>query len=1122
ALDKNVTIDGTPFLNHLQDRLRKNKTKTRLQVLSKKIDAAVVMLDLASEQLAGATQEEVSTVLYYKVLQFAGYSRNLKVAALERKLKKDSRFQEFLDLFKSEALVDWSAAKNDMLVIDSLIPGLAHRLYPNIFKTPSAFNTETSEVIQFENDRVAEMLQIAREASEKKFIIFIIDEVGQYVGSRQNLIQNLDGLAKNIKNIGNGKVWIIGTAQQTLTEDHPKAALNSPELFKLNDRFPIKIDLEAEDIKEICISRLLSKSSSGETELGALFDKHGQKLRHNTKLEDAGSYGADFNRKQFIDLYPFLPAHFDILLRLLGLLAKSTGGIGLRSAIKVIQDILIEEMDGKKPVADQEVGWIANTVTLYDTLEKDIRRAAQTLHHAVGKVKIRFPNSHIHQDIAKTVCILQILSNLPITAVNISGLLHSSITEDSQLDSVKKAIDEMIQDPHIPFGVKEGQVGFHSEKLNDIEVERSNIPLRTIEIRKIWNEALLEVYSDLPMVTLNDSYVVRSGLKTQGSGGFSVAIAGDRNPIQTLVELVNSNDYDTAKIRVIEESRQRNAEAQIFLIGRQDPEIERIITEIYRNREIANKYRNDPSDEVREYCRGQNHRSDVLLKELERVMKKCLSQGSFVFRGDVTSVETLHQDLLIASKNFLSNVAKQVFDRNIEAPVRVETDLAERFLRLENLSGMTAKLDPLGLVQTTGGKQSIDVNHKAIVSVRDMIDKRGAMDGKTLTELFSNSPFGWSPDTLRYILSAMLLAGEIKLKSAGREVSVNGQHAIEALKNNNSFKPVGISLRDERISHEVLALSSERLTELSGESILPLEAEISKATMKLFPRWQHIYGPLLEKLKTLRLTGVERLESLSQDIKDILDNDASDAAKRIGIPESQLYWNLKWASEVKRAFDDGLEKTLHEFQIHKKEIDSLPNIATPAELKERISEDLAPILDKLQSQNFYQYGADFSTALTQVQARVREVVLKMAIEQKSTIKSGEEELYRIPEWKELTGKEKDNLLSDLERLAIEVSPDLVGLRALINQDYIIQSKLQELKTSIQKTGQSRLQEKLKVEFEEAKRIGQKKIQRQIFSPQTITTISEMDDLIQNLVGVRSELEHAGEFELVLKIRETEG
>jgi len=50
---------------------------------------------------------------------------------------------------------------------------------------------------------------------------------------------------------------------------------------------------------------------------------------------------SDITKELFVNLYPFLPTHFDILLHLLGALAKSTGGIGLRSAIKVIQDICI-------------------------------------------------------------------------------------------------------------------------------------------------------------------------------------------------------------------------------------------------------------------------------------------------------------------------------------------------------------------------------------------------------------------------------------------------------------------------------------------------------------------------------------------------------------------------------------------------------------------------------------------------------------------------------------------------------------------------------------------------------------------------------------------------------------
>jgi Family of unknown function (DUF6079) len=376
-----------------------------LSAVAQRFPAAVLMLDLASEQVAGATMEEVSTVLYYKVLQWAGYSRNLKVAAFERRLKKDGRYQEFLDLFKGQTGEDWQDYQNDELVVDSLLPEIAYQLYPALFKTPTAFTTATSDFIYLLDDRVQEMLDIVHDASKKDYMLFVIDEVGQYVGGRQHLILNLQGLAQNLKRLGDGKVWLIGTAQQTLTEDDPRAALNSPELYKLKDRFPIQIDLESRDIKEICYRRLLGKSPAGAAALGELFEQHGQALRHNTRLQGAKYYNADFTKETFVNLYPFLPAHFDILLHLLGALAKSTGGIGLRSAIKVLQDILIEDTEEHTSVADQSVGYLATTVTLYDALEKDIRRAFPSLHQAVGKARIRFPDARMHQDVAKTVAV---------------------------------------------------------------------------------------------------------------------------------------------------------------------------------------------------------------------------------------------------------------------------------------------------------------------------------------------------------------------------------------------------------------------------------------------------------------------------------------------------------------------------------------------------------------------------------------------------------------------------------------------------------------------------------------------------------------------------------------------
>lgn len=1113
ALDQSIQIEGIPFLKYLQDRMNKPQTRALLATVASRFPAAVVLLDLASEMLAGATMEEVSTVLYYKVLQWAGYSRNLKVAAFERKLKKDGKYEEFTSRIQADLGVDWCDVQNDPLVIDSLIPEIAHKMYPALFKTPNAFNTETTDFIRFENERVEEMIDIIREATGKEYIVFIIDEVGQYVGARPNLILNLDGLAKNLKSIGNGKVWVISTAQQTLTEDDPRASFNSPELYKLKDRFPIQIDLESSDIKEICYRRLLGKSPQGEETLGALFDNHGQELRFNTRLQDAKYYDADFDKTTFVKLYPFLPVHFDIQLHLLGALAKSTGGIGLRSAIKVIQDILIEGPEGQNPVANQPIGWLATTVTLYDVLEKDIRRAAPSIHKAVGKVLIRFPDSPVHYEVAKTVAVLQILGNIPVTDQNIASLIHPAVDASSRREQVEAAVKELIADAFVPFGEKEGSLCFFSEKINDIDHERSTIPLRSIETRRIQNESLRETFSPLPSTRLNGTLAVTAGLKAV-SGSMLVNLAGEKETIQMLVEFVAPEDYDTARTRLVDESRQRSSQHAIFLLGRTASKINGLIAKIYRNQEIVKKYRNDPDQEVKDYCTGLTDRENHVHKPgLIRLLSASLTQGSYIFRGNVTAVASLDQTPLEAAKKLVGTVAKQVFDRYNEAPVRADTGLAEKFLRAGNLKAISSEKDPLGLVQIVGGTPRIDSSHKALISIRDYIERFGAVDGKHLTEHFIDAPFGWSPDTLRYLVASLLVNGEIKLKISGREITVNGQQAIEGLRTNNAFKNVGVSLRDEQLDPAELARAAQRLTELTGEQVIPLEQEISKAASKSFPQFQQQYGPLEEKLKNLGLPGVEAVCELNRDLAEILEADASDVPQRMGSADSTFYNNLKWASEVTLALKNGLERTIRELREHWKEIQALPDSGTPGQLRTDVEETLQSIAERLGQDNFYNHTADLNSSLTQIKTLVSSVTRQMMEEQKDTIRVAQRELQRLYEWAKLTNEEQSQILAQLDGLAITASEDLSGLKRLLSQGYTIQHQAGVLKREITELGHQRQLERLK-ELKDGE-----KVKRSLHLPLRMTSAEQLEVLIQQLQALKTELALYADIEITIELKD---
>ena len=265
-----------------------------------------------------------------------------------------------------------------------------------------------------------------------------------------------------------------------------------------------------------------------------------------------------------------------------------------------------------------------------------------------------------------------------------------------------------------------------------------------------------------------------------------------------------------------------------------------------------------------------------------------------------------------------------MFDRYSEAPERVDTAVAEKFLRTSNLAAITSQLDPLSLVQVVNGQPHIRTDHKALVSIRDYIDRTGTVEGKRLLEHFGGAPFGWSPDTLRYLIAALLVAGDIKLKVSGREVTVNGQQAIDALKTNNSFKPVGVALRQDKVSIEILAKAAERLTDLIGDMVVPLEPDICKAAAKHLPQFQHQIAPLAEKLETLDLPGADRVRALNQQIADLLFTDASDAPRQLGAPESSLYDRLKWAQAAKVALGQGLETTIKDLRQHQERSNVYP------------------------------------------------------------------------------------------------------------------------------------------------------------------------------------------------------
>lgn len=634
-----------------------------------------------------------------------------------------------------------------------------------------------------------------------------------------------------------------------------------------------------------------------------------------------------------------------------------------------------------------------------------------------------------------------------------------------------------------------------------------------LDRQKIFNKALRETFDPLPTVKVYDSLSVTAGVR-HFTGGQSLALAGERETIQTVVAFAEPADYEALRMRLLDSSRERSNTTYIYMVGRLPLDAFDLITDIYRCERIAEKHRIDPDREVREYCDSQTERAGKLMVDLRKALTHSLSQGSFLFRGRATAVDTLDQDLGKAARLHLTQAGAQVFDRYPEAPVRAETVLAENFLRQPNLRSINSKLDPLGLVEL-GSSPKIRMSHKGLVSVSDFIERNGSVEGKQLLETFSDHPFGWSQDTLRYMIAALFLAAEIKLKVAGREVTVNAQQSVDAIKNNSSFRSVGVSLRLDRPSMELLAKAAERLTELCGEQVLPLPDEISKAARQKLPELLNRLSPLSGRLTTFGLPGADTMESLHQQIAAMLQTDASDAPVRFGAAESVLFDGLKWAIAVKNAFDQGLSDIVRDLRVIDRAVADLPGTGAPGELRNAVQEDLNLVSQQLAQADFHKHKADLTTRLTALEARIAEAVRSMRIAQKERLRDAERDLCLLPEWLEFTADEQSSLLSQLQTLAIAVDENLTGLKRLVAQQYDIEGTIGQMKASIVRDGRERQRERARpADGGDGVRDPGGKLTKVLTLPRHIATSAELNALIDHLVQLRVEMAFA-EFDLIL-------
>ena len=1056
SFDKSLIVDGVTFGERLMSRIQDTAISAMYRSIINLHNPQVVLIDLSTQSVAGKVSN-VSDIIYFETLKLLGITKStdLKVINFIEMLHNEGKYEEFCRIVEEEKHKTWDSVESNNLIANSVIASIAPRILPAYFSDSNSYKNLLINSSLNEKERFLRLYNLIKEKTKKDKIIFVLDEVGQYVASNIDLILNLQGLMQIIKDEFKGKVWIIATAQQTLTEDNVNAQLNSNELFRLNDRFPIKVDIEANDIKEIITKRLLGKSTKGQSCLKDLFSKNQGIILNSTHLtlQERSIYNSEIATESFINLYPFLPVHIDILLSLLQKLASRTGGVGLRSVIRLIRDILVDNH-----LADAEIGKLATADYFYDALHSDMDKKNETkeIVAAADKAINLFSHDTVAVRICKIIAIMQLLTDFNLTFDNICALLYDNVGEKIDKVKIREIIDSITQNDSLTLQEVDGKYQFMTNAILGIREEYKNIFPRDSEKSEVLQELLKDIFGSAPAVNIYSTKTINVGFELCEKNKFYNIFSGSSS-LKLNIRFVEGSDtvYQDTRNELLKESTKSENSKCIYWLCVLNKNKEVYLNDIVRSQTLKKHHLNESNKEIQSFLRAQGDFAEEKKRQLETILNDSQANSEIIFRGSPQQVNGETYKTIA-----LKNIAEKVFEKYPFANANMKGDSVTKLANYDNLSTIPPALNPLKIIQKDG---TIDNSNTAFAEVKDYIAMRNEASGQEIMSHFESAPYGWSKDTLRYIVALMLKASLIQLRVSGKEYKVFGESAVNAMQNNNSFGKITISLNTEgALTPQELMKAASNLTKLfNSPRIAPVKDQIAKEANRCIKNYYPTFNKLVPDFEQYKWAGLKEINQAINYAKHILDSEGGDAAYLLGKDENCFEAFNRVMNIIKRNDQTMLIANLKKISYLIQESDKLPKI----EALNLYNSNIDRINNKynilISNPDFHTMVSEITDLLNTFESQLKEACYDFQNNCNNQLDIDLKDIKSTNEFNILNEEDKQDILKEFESLKIYFNDTAIDkLQNMVNRYttyYLPGGRINSIKEKIKKLAKKSLE-----------------------------------------------------------------
>lgn len=340
-------------------------------------DSDVIAFNIdAKNQQDNQGNKELLRVFVNVFNEMRGYSPSEPaLASLEAFLDKKGKYAAFQQAFMELTGTDWKEERNDFLFVsenikDALVEAGIYEAKEADRIVESLTDTYSISIEQFAKS----VREYCQQKGPQHRVIFLVDEIGQYIGDNSTLMLNLQTLTENLS-YANGQVWILVTSQQNIDE---VVKVSGDDFSKIQGRFDTRLSLSSANVDEVLKRRILAKTEKAAAQLQQVY------AAEETNLKNILRFTADtpFQRlyedaQDFSDTYPFVPYQFDLLQNTLTDIRKnSASGKSIASGERSMLAVFKESAQAMK---EQNVGLLIP----YDAFYNPIAEFIDHIHRQV-------------------------------------------------------------------------------------------------------------------------------------------------------------------------------------------------------------------------------------------------------------------------------------------------------------------------------------------------------------------------------------------------------------------------------------------------------------------------------------------------------------------------------------------------------------------------------------------------------------------------------------------------------------------------------------------------------------------------------------------------------------------